>query len=55
MKSSMDPGKNGRLCSVHFVEKSFYKTDTNKVQLLKLAVPTIFPDLPLSCQIKQVS
>lgn len=42
-----EPTTNERICSRHFEDKWFYKTDTqSKVRLLNQAVPTIFPELP---------
>ena len=50
-----EPTTNDRLCSKHFDEKWFYKTDTeSRVRLLNEAVPTVFPDMPQYIQPKKV-
>nr|CAI5867859.1 unnamed protein product [Callosobruchus analis] len=41
-----EPTKNDRLCSKHFEDKWFYRTDLNvRTRLLNEAIPTIFSDL----------
>jgi len=42
MNIDWQPGKNDRICSLHFEEKFKYLTGTSKVCLLNKAVPTLF-------------